>query len=217
MNMKPLAIALDTKVAYLAFHDIHPPLLTPAKQELGSYQRELSAAYEGRDDTDTDVARGCYAALAWECWQQFVALTKVVKVSFHDTDPTPLGTHGGPSYAKIKREVQETNQLRIFRSSGDHDILDRMIYTHNGRAETGNSIFRAVHDFFGHLATGGYFNWAGETAAYYSHAAMFSANARKALFSETVMQQCFFAVHHDYAPQKCVIIRSPGELQPPYN
>jgi hypothetical protein len=61
-----------------------------------------------------------------------------------------------------------------------------------------------VHDYFGHLASGGEFSWLGETRAYFSHAAMFSDKAKRALFSETVGQQCWYAIHNDYSEQKCV-------------
>jgi hypothetical protein len=113
------------------------------------------------------------------------------------------------------REVKATQHLRVFRSTGDHAILDSVSILHNGRKETMNSIFRAVHDFYGHLASGGHFGWNGETTAYYSHASMFTEDARQALFCETVAQQCYYAIHNDFAPQRCVTF-NPADFAAPY-
>lgn len=48
-----------------------------------------------------------------------------------------------------------------------------------------NDMFRAVHDFFGHAATGRGFDPHGEEAAFRSHFAMFSPKARPAMATET--------------------------------
>lgn len=48
-----------------------------------------------------------------------------------------------------------------------------------------NDRFRAVHDVFGHAATGRGFDRHGEEAAYLSHRQMFSKAAQQALASET--------------------------------
>jgi hypothetical protein len=46
-------------------------------------------------------------------------------------------------------------------------------------------MFRAVHDVFGHAATGRAFDPHGEEAAFRSHYAMFSPQARPAMATET--------------------------------
>jgi hypothetical protein len=48
-----------------------------------------------------------------------------------------------------------------------------------------NDMFRAVHDYFGHAATGRGFDPHGEEAAFRSHFAMFSPKARPAMATET--------------------------------
>jgi hypothetical protein len=48
-----------------------------------------------------------------------------------------------------------------------------------------NDMFRAVHDFFGHAASGRGVAQSGEEAAWVSHSQMFSAEARKAMTTET--------------------------------
>jgi hypothetical protein len=54
-----------------------------------------------------------------------------------------------------------------------------------------NDRFRAVHDVFGHAATGRGFDAHGEEAAYLSHRQMYSSRARPAMTSETHGQNSF--------------------------
>lgn len=179
--------------------------------QLADYQRRVSDYYFAGQQVDPSVVVA-YRTFARELFQQFAVMVECgVKVEFCDYDPTPMATAAnGTQYPSIKGLMDEfarTGVLRIFRSEdGFHCLLDQHTVMHNGREENANSIFRAVHDYFGHLASGGYFNWAGETTAYYSHAQMFSASARKALFCETVAQQCTYAHTGDYVEQKCVDI-----------
>ena len=183
---------------------------------LKDYQRRVSERYFAGQQIDPPVVAS-YRAFGRELVDQFFTMVACgVKVEFCDYDPTPMVTRpDGTSYPSIKGLMDEfarTGVLRIYRSEdGFHPLLDQHYFRHRGpdgiyREENGNSIFRAVHDYFGHLASGGYFNWEGETTAYYSHAQMFSASARKALFCETVAQQCTYAVTGDYVEQKCVDI-----------
>lgn len=198
-------LALEAKAEYIATNRIASVALAPDQGELEAYQQAAALWYCESDDTDTDEARGIYQAFGWECWEQFTALVKVVDVEFCEHDPTPIGEHGGPSFIKLREEVEQTRTLRIYKSDGAHPLLDGEYFTHKNAPITANDVFRAVHDFYGHLATGGAFSWKGETTAYYSHAQMFSEAALPALFSETVLQQSYYAVKQEYAPQKAVI------------
>ncbi|WP_328853230.1 hypothetical protein OG994_11900 [Micromonospora globbae] len=53
-----------------------------------------------------------------------------------------------------------------------------------------NDMFRAVHDAFGHAATGRGFDRHGEEAAWLKHSAMYSPIARRAMTTETRGQNC---------------------------
>ncbi|MEV4539712.1 hypothetical protein AB0J82_38645 [Asanoa sp. NPDC049518] len=53
-----------------------------------------------------------------------------------------------------------------------------------------NDMFRAVHDAFGHAASGRGFDRHGEEAAWVKHSTMYSALARRALTTETRGQNC---------------------------
>lgn len=186
--------------------------ITPMPCDLRVYQTAIAAKFANAPEIDSRVV-DAYKWLMLECAAQFTLMVlEGVKIEFCDDDPTPMMADrpGVPDYRRFVEEYRETGVLRVFRSQvGEHPLLAgtdewAIRVWHDGRSETTNSIFRAVHDWYGHLASGGFFNWKGETTAYYSHARMFSAKARPALFSETVAQQCWYAVHNDYSPQKCV-------------
>ncbi|WP_405097205.1 hypothetical protein [Micromonospora sp. NBC_01412] len=59
-----------------------------------------------------------------------------------------------------------------------------------------NDMFRAVHDVFGHAASGRGFDRHGEEAAWLKHSAMYSSLARRALTTETRGQNCALIFHY---------------------
>lgn len=72
-----------------------------------------------------------------------------------------------------------------------------------------NDMFRAVHDAFGHAATGRGFDRHGEEAAWLKHASMYSPLARRALTTETRGQNCAQIFHYEgdrFAEQKAVLL-----------
>lgn len=168
---------------------------------LTRYQHEVAGIFARSPMVDHRVLPA-YSLFAEQIMRQFMYMTDVLKVDVEFTDDDPSA--GDTRAALLREQYLNTGTLTIFRSQGEHQILDGDGLEYKGREETCNSLFRAVHDYFGHLASGGEFGWLGETRAYFSHAAMFTEGARRALFSETVGQQCWYAVHKDYSPQKCV-------------
>lgn len=69
-----------------------------------------------------------------------------------------------------------------------------------------NDKFRAVHDLFGHAATGRSFDRHGEQAAYLAHSQMFSPAARPALATETRGQNSALIYGGGFQPQKTALI-----------
>jgi hypothetical protein len=192
--MKPIKEAQAFRNAYLDSHG-------KKRLILSEYQAEVADIFAESATIDHLVVPS-YGAFMAELAEQFDYMTNYVGVviNFCEYDPSKDDTR-----AISMRDAFMTNGvLDIFRSQGDHVILDQDGLPYKGRVETFNSVFRAVHDYFGHCASGGEFSWVGETRAYISHAAMFSDKAKRALFSETVAQQCWYAVHKDYSEQKCV-------------
>ncbi len=70
-----------------------------------------------------------------------------------------------------------------------------------------NDKFRAVHDYFGHAATGRGFGQDGEEAAWVHHSQMFTEKARGALTTETRGQNSFFNNRgKQFADQKVALL-----------
>jgi hypothetical protein len=78
----------------------------------------------------------------------------------------------------MTRDLQECRRLKVWATGecgNPHPFLSN--------AE--NDMFRAVHDAFGHAATGRGFDVDGEEAAWCKHSSMYSRLARQAMTTET--------------------------------
>lgn len=149
-----------------------------------------------------------YKAMAEETQRQFEFLTKPkhkgglgVDVSVHDTDP----------YKKARDMIGDVSQgkLKVLstKSTGGHPIFSNDV----------NDQFRAVHDFFGHAATGRGFDPHGEEAAYRSHHAMFSKLAGPAMATETRGQNSalnYGSNPGEFAEQKVAVLPSASKIIP---
>lgn len=72
-----------------------------------------------------------------------------------------------------------------------------------------NNMLRAVHDAFGHAASGCGFDRDGEEAAWLKHSFLYSALARKALATETRGQSCAQSFHYGgrrFPEQKLILL-----------
>jgi hypothetical protein len=122
-----------------------------------------------------------YKKLSEEVEDQYKFLTeeKGVKIEFVDNDPYVKTVDGVdvPDAQAMMKDVMENNTLKVYKTADDqaHPILTKDI----------NDKFRAVHDFFGHAASGRSFQGDGEEAAWVSHSMMFSPLARRAMTTET--------------------------------
>ena len=129
--------------------------------------------------------------------------------------PSRDGLRQIPDPAGMMRDVRDNNRIKVLstHTTGGHPLL----------SDDENDMFRGVHDFFGHAATGRAFDASGEDAAYLSHAAMFSPHARLALATETRAQNMtnnsgLIPKEADgspgYAPQKVAIVPSTQLILP---
>lgn len=143
--------------------------------------------------TVQEEAFPAYTALATEVEAQFDYMTKTmgVKVEFVDADPY-----------KTSREMfadVSTGTLKVLRtaSTGSHPFF----------TDDQNDKFRAVHDFFGHAATGRGFGQDGEESAWVHHSQMFTETARGALTTETRGQNSFYNTRNQgFAEQKVALL-----------
>lgn len=147
--------------------------------------RRIASDYMAAPKYDK-AAEPSYRALAEETSRQFDFMTKPrskggmgmdVEVTKHDPYTKPSGA---PDPAGMMRDVQEHNRIKVLstETTGGHPFL----------TNEQNDKFRAVHDVFGHSATGRAFDPHGEEAAFRSHYAMFSPAARPAMATETRAQ-----------------------------
>jgi hypothetical protein len=127
-------------------------------------------------------AYAAYAAFCRETVQQYHQLVGRVEfgglgvtVRIVDNDPYP-------DAASMLADVRQ-RQLSVFSSAASAN-------PHPYLSDGENDMFRAVHDAFGHAASGRGFDAHGEEAAWVKHASMYSSLARRALTTETRGQSC---------------------------
>jgi hypothetical protein len=120
------------------------------------------------------LTEAAYRAFGDEAKQQFDRLP--LRTSYHYGEgeyPTPSG---------MFRDVLGEGNLNVFRGGDRHPFLSNI---DPGTSLTENEMFRANHDFIGHVARGATFRPGGEEIAYATHAQTMSPLAQMALLSET--------------------------------
>jgi hypothetical protein len=140
-----------------------------------AYRDSLKQAQAGQESPEI---RPSYHAMRSHLNDQYDFLTRPqeaggmgVKVEVTPHDPYPDDPAGMAKDLDTNRRIQVMSTA----TTGSHEFF----------ADSENDKFRAVHDVFGHVATGRGFSRDGEEAAYRSHRQMFPASAHGALTSET--------------------------------
>ena len=116
-------------------------------------------------------------------------------------------------FRSMMADIRDNSHLSVLSTAttGGHPLL----------TNDQNDMFRAVHDAFGHAATGRGFDPHGEEAAFRSHYAMFSPDAQPAMATETRGQNS--ALNYGgpggtplegFAPQKIALLPSAGLITP---
>ena len=148
----------------------------------------------GRLPIDDPAAHAAYGALAKEVEQQYEFMTKElgIKVDVLKSDPYKDVT-------EMRKDVEENHHIAVLATAetGHHPFL----------TDQQNDQFRAVHDVFGHAATGRGFDRHGEEAAWVSHSMMFSPLARQAMTTETRGQNSVLTQEQQgFPPQKVAVL-----------
>ena len=168
------------------------------------------------DPTNPEVIKA-YNALKEESAEQFRYLTEDmgVKIEYVKNDPYNVIKNGKsvPDSTLMMRDVTENKRLLVRDSTQDFITNPHPILT---IAE--NNAFRAVHEFFGHVSSGTNFAAAGEEAAWLAHSRMYSAEARRAMTTETRGQNSYYnfydAERKTFAPQKAALMPDEFVLAP---
>lgn len=156
---------------------------------------QRAEAYQALPSMDRK-ALPAFRAFRKEMLKQYTLLTKTlgVEVEFVDEDPYP-------SVVELAADLRR-KKMRVYRTDNNS--------SHPFLTNDENDKFRAVHDAFGHAATGRGFDRHGEEAAYLAHASMFSPLATKALATETRGQNSVVIMYGVFAEQKVALL--PDEL-----
>lgn len=169
------------------------------------------------------LVKAAYEQLAKEVEDQYEYMTKElgIKVEWSDADPyikldeagNPVLNDAGqtiPDSAEMMKDVMTNGRMKVYKTADDqsHPILSADI----------NNKFRAIHDYFGHAASGRGFHGDGEEAAWVSHSTMFSPLARRAMTTETRGQNSwvnkFGTLEKPFADQKAGLLPEEFTLLP---
>ncbi len=169
---------------------IYSPPTTYVKVD-PAYSKKIADAYEKMEHApdDPDV-KAAYRAMIDETVEQWDAIMKTgLKVDFtSDENPYPY-----KSPMDAVRDVRDNNHLTVFATEegfgpgdrSDNPLLAKTGIKVGGKELVANDVFRAVHDYFGHVKDGVGFRADGEENAWRSHASMYTPLARRAMTTET--------------------------------
>lgn len=157
--------------------------------------KRIALAFDAmKDDPFNPEVRAAYQQAAKEIIAQYEAMLETgLVVEFNPEGQDP---YGNPRNAIL--DVVNNNHLFIFPTDAGYgsDAISKEAEDRNpmlamtehkisGRPARVNDLFRAVHDYFGHIKEGVGFRADGEENAWRQHMAMFSPLAQKAVTSET--------------------------------
>ena len=165
--------------------------MKPTKTINKDFARRVACAYEEmKHAPNNKEVKKAYRALAIETESQFFNLPHWLTVDFDSKE----SHYSKPSDAI--RDIQENSHLYVtptdgnfgsdkeFNAAGNPLLAKSGAYISGKRALI-NDLFRVVHDFHGHYRGKNGFRALGEENAFRYHCGMFSAEAQKALTTET--------------------------------
>jgi len=134
-----------------------------------------------------------YAAMRDEVGKQHDFMTNRLGIKTLSVDHDP--------YSDVHEMLDDVNNNKTLKVMGTHVTGGHPFFN-----DAENDKFRAVHDFFGHAATGRSFDRHGEQAAYLAHSQMFSPHAVPALATETKGQNSSLILNGHFGPQKLAVM-----------
>ena len=173
----------------------------PAYQQavFDRYGEMFPQVVEGAKAQNYDQLReAAYQQLGKEVTQQFDQLP--VSMRYHEGP----GEYATPS--DMMRDAVGRGNLNVFSGGDPHEFLSK-IDPQTGLSQ--NEMFRAVHDYIGHGATGATFRPGGEEIAYAAHSGTMSPLAQLALLAETRGQNSFV----NYSPVNADLISKMNDVR----
>lgn len=162
--------------------------------------RQIAAAYEAAPAVDP-TAIPAYRAFIQETVRQFHFLTRPVQRGGLGVVVVVWAKDPYPGASAMMDELRHRRRLRIYSTEACGN-------PHPYLSDHQNDMFRAVHDAFGHAATGRGFDTDGEEAAWLAHSHMYSPLARRALTTETRGQQnaMLYGAQEGFPEQKLCLL-----------
>lgn len=150
--------------------------------------------------------QAAYAKLVSEVEDQYKFLEeKGVQFEYVDYEPY-LGPNGVVDSRLMMQDVAANKHMFVRSSAPDYEKFG----AHPMLTAEQNDKFRAVHDYFGHAASGRGFGADGEEAAWVAHSRMFSPEARRAMTTETRGQNSYYNFfdpeNKQFAEQKAFLL-----------
>jgi hypothetical protein len=142
-------------------------------RSVSAVRRSIAAAYLSLPPTVNDVeCLSAFDAFRSDICTQFDFLTATLRIEVVVKSMDPY-----PSADQLAADIRENQRIAVLATAttGGHPYL----------TNDENDMFRAIHDVFGHVATGCGFDRHGEEAAWAAHREMFTPAARPALTIET--------------------------------
>lgn len=150
--------------------------------------KDIGRAYEKMPGYD-EKAVPSFKHMGHEVAQQYDHLTGRMGIKVHSVDYDPY-----KNVHEMVGDLRNNKRIKVLstEATGGHPFF----------SNEDNDKFRAVHDAFGHAATGRGFDAHGEEAAFAAHSQMFSPHARPAMTSETRGQNAFLHLNGEFGDQK---------------
>lgn len=191
--------ATDAKRQYMTDRGIGPDthdystVVAPA-----AFRRRVAKMYANLP-SDDPAAHRAYEALRSKVRDQYEYMTKKLGIKVTVTPDDPY-----PNIDAMMADI-ETGNLKVLATASTPP-------PHPYFSNAENDMFRAVHDFYGHAATGRDFNRHGERATFLSHARTFGddKDAIRALFTETEAQNAYAIANQQFGEQKVSLL--PDEM-----
>lgn len=190
----PSGLAVAGARAYASLRGLGDPHDSDYSRVMQSPERvaRVGRHYDAMPDHDP-AALPHYHAMLKEVGDQYDFMTNRLGIKVQPVDYDP--------YAHVGEMMADVNNNKTLKVLGTHVTGGHPVFGNEG-----NDKFRAVHDFFGHAATGRDFDRHGEHATYLAHARMFSPHAVPALTNETLGQNSSLILNGHFGPQKIGVI-----------
>jgi hypothetical protein len=180
--------------------------LNPEKVEKSPRAEEIAKEYESmKHDPSNPEVKKSYDALIDDTKKQWEYATDKMGIKIEPVAEDPY-----KSYDEMRDDVKNNKRLKVFTGGNELPADHPLAEVDPQTGESYNTMFRAVHDLFGHAAKDNDFSENGEENAWNTHRQMMSPEAVPAMTTETRGQTSWFFNHGEepgkFAEQKAGIL-----------